>query len=273
MKIDLERVYKDYPKDFRTHLNYVSCLNMLSKGLKVKCNLKIKRKIPRTKILEKKIGLIKLTLKSLEGEYKIIQKNPDYAELCVSWVSVKSYYLLFNLFLIIEFLVSGNESCFDLSHRKLLDNIKKLIGDGVLVFNKDFFNKIYPVKKVLGYKFKSGANLKIINVDYEKRFHQILKKLVRYKLEEFQRQEKIKDFKKKRNRKKKDEFLSCSTINILEFFYWYRIKANYRDLEFLGKKVSENDFKDFYLNYFNLTLLLCKCILDLIEPLLKKRLK
>ncbi len=51
----------------------------------------------------------------------------------------------------------------------------------------------------------------------------------------------------------KKEFLENNTVSIYEFFYWYRIKSNYRDLEFLDKDIDDRQFRDFYKNYFELT--------------------
>lgn len=104
MKINWKKIESEYelqnPPDFITHLNYVSCLNALSQGISISCSLSIKNKIYESKLLKKKTNLIKLTLKSINGEYKAIRESPDFAELCVSWISVKAYYLIFNLLLI-----------------------------------------------------------------------------------------------------------------------------------------------------------------------------
>ena len=119
---------------------------------------------------------------------------------------------------------------------------------------------------------KSGANIKIIDIDMEERVAQILKKLVRYKLEDIQREEKIKNFRSKKNRKIRDDFLTKNTVNIFEFFYWYRIKANYRDLEFLNKDISSKQFEEFYRNYFELTLYFFEALKKIINDLSKIRL-
>lgn len=276
MKINWQKIESEYetqnPPDFITHLNYVSCLNTLSRGISITCNLSIKTKINESKLLKKKINLIKLTLKSINGEYKMIQQSPDFAELCVSWISVKAYYLVFNLSLILEYLLSDQESALNFSHKKLLRKFKERIGRKELFFNKKIFNANFQCLKIIKLRVKSGANIKIIGFNLKDRIVQIFRKLVFYKLEDFQREERIKNFRSEKNRLKKKEFLENNIVNLYEFFYWYRIKANYRDLEFLNKDISSYKFSEFYQNYFELTITFFNAFKNLINELAKIRL-
>ena len=274
MILEWDEVLTKYqtPPDFLTHLNYASCLNRFSKGLKLQCNKKIKKKIYKSKILAKKINLINLTLKSINGEYQAILKSPEYAELCVSWISVKAYYLIFNLCLILDYLITGQEHSFSLTHTKLLFKFKDYIKRNEIIFNKKVFNLNLSCLNRMNYKVKRVSNIKTMNVNFAKRFMQIFKKLVDYKLEHFQIQEGIKNFRSLKNRQKKTSFLTNNTVNICEFFYWYRIKANYRDLEFLNRNITSNQFKDFYINYFELTINFYNAIKDALNDLAKIRL-
>jgi len=277
MKIDWKKIESEYetqnPPDFITHLNYVSCLNILSRDITASCNLSIKNKINESKLLLKKINLIKLTVKSINGEYKMIQQNPDFAELCVSWISVKAYYLIFNLSLILEYLLSGQEFALSFSHKKLLRKFKQRIGRKEIFFSKKIFNINFQCSKIMDLQVKSGANIKIIGFNLKERIIQIFRKLVFYKLEDFQREEGIKNFRSKKNRQKKKEFLENNTVNIYEFFYWYRIKANYRDLEFLNRDISNYKFSEYYRNYFELTFTFFNVFKKLINDLTKIRLE
>lgn len=171
-----------------------------------------------------------------------------------------------------KYLLTGSDSSFNSSHGGILKDLKVFVRKKDLYFSNDFFNKIYSAADIYSFKFESGYNVKLVNVDLETRFHEVLRKLLTYKLEEFQRKEKIKNFRKKTAREARDDFLKKSDTNICEFFYWYRIKANYRDLEFLDKDISSEQFSDFYENYFNLTTNFCKALKVLIRVLAKKRL-
>ncbi len=272
IKVYNEKFAKENPPDFTTHLNYVGFLNEISKDLTISCKRTIEKQVSDNPILGKKLNLIKLTLKGIEAEYKIILKNPEYAIVCVSWISVKSYYLLYNLCLILKYLMTGMKSSFNSSHISTLEDFKGYIVRGELEFNKVEFNKRYSCGEMLNWKSKSGSNIKFVNVDKGERFLQIIKKLANYSLEEFKRSKNIKSFRSKKNKEILNGFLNNKQISICEFFYWYRIKANYRDLEYLNKDISDDKFKDFYFFYYELTLSFYKALKKLINEISEIRL-
>ena len=267
-----DRYRETHPPDFMTHFNYADCLNTISDGLNVEYKLGIKNSIKESKILDKKIKLINLIKRSLDEESKTIKTNPNFTEVCVPWIAVKAYYLLFNLFLISEYLISGQESFFNSSHEGLLKTLKDHIERKEIVFGKAVFNTNFRCSKVINAKVQSGANLRIINVDLTERLIQILKKLIYYKLEDFQRRKKIKNFRSKKDRQEKNIFLAKQTVNLCEVFYWYRIKSNYRDLEFLDKDISDEQFSGFYTNYLNTVNNFYNAFKRLINTLAKTRL-
>lgn len=106
------------PPDFITHWNYLRCLNHYARNLAIQCNKHITRRISKSPVLDKKVKLIRLTVQSLAGEKKIIDTNQDFAELCVPWISVKSYYILFNQLLILEYLMTGDSGVLFSSHKQ-----------------------------------------------------------------------------------------------------------------------------------------------------------
>lgn len=276
MQINWKKIQSEYelenPPDFITHLNYVSSLSALSRNLTATCNLSIKNKIQECKLLNKKINLINLTKKNIKGEYEIIRKNPEFAELCVSWISVKAYYLIFNSLLILEHLLTGTESSLKFTHKEAIRRFKEDINRKDISFNKKIFNKNFDCLDVMKVKIKPGSNIKIFGIGSTERISQILKKLVDYKLEDFRRTENVKDFRLKKNQQKKKDFLTNNSVNLWEFFYWYRIKANYRDLEFLDKDISSSKFCDFYNNYSELTWNFFGSLKNIINDLSKIRL-
>jgi len=260
------------PPDFLTHLNYTRALNNLSKNLILTSNLQIKKKISEHPSLVKKLNLIKLTLKSIDGEYRTILKNPDFAELCVSWISVKSYYLIFNLLLILDYLITGQESSFNLSHEGVIKRFKEYLTKNCLSFDKKIFNTNFPCSKIIKLKVQPGANIKVMNFSLKERVVQILKKIIDYKLEEFKIKKGIKNFRYRKDREKREGFLNNNTVNLFEFFYCYRIKANYRDLEFLNKDISPSQFKEFYENYWGLAKNFINAFVPILNKLAKIRL-
>jgi len=273
IKIRDEEYERGHPPDFMTHFNYVECLKTISDGLNVECKLDIQNKIQNENhTLKKKINLIKLIKRNLDEEYKIIKQNPAFAEICVPWIAVKSYYLIFNLLVVLEYLISTQESSFNSTHDGLLKKLKNRLEKREMVFNKKIFNINFQCSRMVNLKVKSGSNLKIVGVNLEERVLQVIKKLISYKIEDFQRKEKFKNFRPKRAREKRKEFLEKNSVNMCEFFYWYRIKSNYRDLEFLDKDIDDRQFRDFYKNYFELTNSFYEALKKMINSLSKTRL-
>jgi len=273
IKIRDEEYERGHPPDFMTHFNYVECLKTISNGLSVECKLDIKNKIQNGNTnLKKKVNLIKLIKRNLDEEYKTIKQNPAFAEVCVPWIAVKSYYLMFNLLVVLEYLISAQESSFNVSHDGLLKKFKSRLENQEIVFNKKVFNTNFQCSKIINLKVKSGSNLKIVGVDLKERVLQVFKKLISYKIEDFQRKEKFKNFRSKKAREARKKFLEDSSVNMCEFFYWYRIKSNYRDLEFLDKDIDNRQFTDFYKNYFELTLSFYELLKKMINTLSKTRL-
>jgi len=86
--VDWDKLQIEYvsfnPPDFLTHLNYVSCMHLLANSIRLECTINISNNLVISNKLSKKINLMKLTLESIQGEYKMIKKSPDYAELCVA---------------------------------------------------------------------------------------------------------------------------------------------------------------------------------------------
>lgn len=236
--------------DFITHANYLDFLKRTSENIKLVIHSDINKRIKEDKKLSQKVFLINLTVDNLREEFKNTSKYQEYAVVCVSWIPVKSYYVIFNLLIILEYLITGHSSYLSITHNGALNFLKKLISDGSLKFEPQEFNNVHSVREIEGWKIPRYENIKKINADPRIRYKQVIKKLSGYQKEEYKRRNKI-------NRlvgKELQKFKKASSTNLCEFFYWYRIKANYRDMEFIDKGVPAREFKEFYENYFYLTL-------------------
>ena len=211
------------------------------------CNNSIKSKIPISDIALKKVKLIKFTIGSMKSEYKIIiQQYPEYAAVCISWVPVKSYYVIFNLIILLEYLINGNEKRLTTAtHSNSLMVLKNLLEREGLNFNVPDFNEIKTVAEIERFKIPKFENLRS---GIEHRKEQILRKLADYAHDELKRKAKT-----KRMARADMETFRKSKLALFEFFYWYRIKVNYRDLEFISSEVTADEFRQFYEDYYLLT--------------------
>ncbi len=255
------------PPDFRTHLNYLSCIESLSNSLILTLGNKYQNRMNESKFLNKKLTLVRLTKEAIDGELNTIKGNNEYAELCVSWISVKSYYLFFNLVQILSYLMDGNELCLKQTHNENRKWLKNAILKNEIIFDSGVFNKILSSSKVTARKFCAGENLKKSNVDIVPRIIQVLKKMVDYQIQQLVFEKKIKNFRSNESKRIKSDFLEKETVCLCEFFYWYRIKANYRDLEFLNHEIPASSYVEYYDKYYKLTMNFYSALIDKINYL------
>ena len=260
------------PPDFKTHLNYVLSMKEFSDGLKLKLNSNIHYQAKFKKAsLSKKLNFIKMIKENLDDEHKKSMEETEFAKICSMWIPVKSYYLIFNQLLVLCSIFNNNEENINYSHTKSIVNFMKMIKEGKISFNKDNFNIVCPFIEAISFKTKRGDNFKK-DLEEELRIKGILKKLCSYKFESYRRDEKIKEFRTKKDKEKKKLFFENNEISLFEFFYWYRIKTNYRDLSFLDQEVYSGEIAQFYENYYLLTMNFYIALKDLINDISKKRL-
>lgn len=233
---------------FVTHRNYLNFLNCYSQNLELDCKRKFQSKMSLDKKANQKVSLYKLTLKNIEEEKKNIEKYPEYSIVCCSWVPVKAYYLLLNLLVLLEYLINADSSFFVLSHNRLHVNLINLLEEGALVFNHKYFNKTPTIKKEKCWKIKPYSNVRK-NITDEERYKQVIRLINKYKKEFYKDKNNIKSLKGKRKIK-----FEKNKSNLCEAFYWYRLKANYRDMEFVEQEVDIDDFCKFYDDYYQLSI-------------------
>lgn len=234
---------------FLTHANYVDYMCSESENLSLKIINHLTGSIKaENELLSKKVRLSILTMDNLSAEMDVINDNIDYATVCSSWIPVKSYYIFFNLVTILQYLVKCDNSILtSTTHRGLMRWVKIIIENGELQFSNNTFNKVYNTSEINQWRFRSGNNLATIY--HQDRDKQLIKKLHEYAKDEFKRSNK----KKSLRGTLKTQFERQTKVSLCDFFYWYRIKVNYRDLEFLDSTIDDLQFYLFYQHYFKCT--------------------
>lgn len=235
--------------DFLTHSNYLEFLRNLSNDLSCSSTITPPQNIPTSNLLIKKNKLISLTFDNLVAEMNSIDHFHDYSSICVSWIPVKAYYLIFNELLLLEYLLNGSTEWLTKGHSGLLDKFKEQIGNGQIEFSAHEFNKRFIPSAIEAWSIPVGANV-ARGTTSEIRQQEIIRILYRYSREEFRR---VRNIKAIRGRNKQ-KFLSSTKISLFDFFYLYRIKANYRDMQFIDMDVPEHSFYNFYRDYFFMTM-------------------
>lgn len=254
--------------DFVTHLNYVECLRDCSSGLSIASSFASLPQIGESRVLGKKVKLIELTYQNLQEEWKNIYRFSDYSVICVSWIPVKSYYLVFNFLILLEYLLDGSERWLTETHNKILQKFSNMVKDGTVSFSDTDFNTTFRPRDILSWRIPVGQNLAMSSPDLETRKKQILRILLRYQTEEHKRMRGI----RRLAGQKRTDFLNSTEIGFFDFFYLYRIKANYRDMEFIDTNVPVSSFYNFYKGYFELTLNFYQAFKGLINDLSVQRL-
>jgi len=250
---------------FDTHYNYSDCLEHLTNGVSINI-LKNLNKV-HLPDLDSKKNLIELTLKSLKDEHDIVQQDKDYSYASTSWLPVKTYYLLFNLMLTIEYILQVQKSVFNCSHVKCVEEFTRKLESGEIEFSEPLLNKVFD-QYILKEKEISGANLSK-RIDIERRYKMAIKKVAKYKLEEWKRKEKV-NIKYKNGRAKRDKYLENFKISVFEFPYYMRIRSNYRDFAFI-EGVSSLDTALYFNSYYNFALNFYYALDGLKQSLLKAR--
>lgn len=176
--------YQRYAQDYRTHYIYIKCLSKLIDDSVLFS--KLKSNDGGLPFLKKKENLIKLTKKSLKDEHKIVCMDNEYSYACTSWLPVKIYYLLFNQFLTIEYIIKGDEGIFSTSHINCIKNFTNKLENGEIEFSDSILNQVFD-RSILNYRSGiAGANLSL-NTDLDIIYKLIMKKVANYKLENWRR--------------------------------------------------------------------------------------
>jgi len=255
--------------EFVTHSNYVHAMKEMSDNISLTITNITANNLQEPVILRKKLNLIKLTLDNIIEEKRNIDILHDYSLICVSWIPVKSYYLLFNLLIILEFFINDSPDWFDSRHIELCNKFRNQLHDGTISFNNPELNLCFTANTILSWQIPRSENLRGGSHNPEIRKQQIIKKIYEYKKEDYKRNNKI----KKLGGKKLVDFKNRTQICLFDFFYWYRIKANYRDMEFIDNGVPIEEFYQFYTDYFNLTINYYQALKTLLNQLSVQKLR
>ena len=233
-----------YP-EFTTHNNYIAYLRNISKNLEINLVRKPTGSFTLNGTAQKKLRLIEMTAKSIVAEAKMVRAEPDFSVVAISWMPVKAYYLFFNFLVFLEYLYLSDSSFLSTTHARSLSKLRDLVESGHIVFSAPEFNMVKSGKEIGTFKVPKSENLKATSPF---RKEQIFKKMADYCKDELRRKNKV-------TRLSKKHLTTYGTYKfaLIDLLYWYRIKVNYRDLEFLSSGIPSSDFKSMYTNYFHLT--------------------
>ncbi|MCH7691543.1 MAG: hypothetical protein IIA17_10945 [candidate division Zixibacteria bacterium] len=202
-------------------------------------------------LLDQKQNLIDLTKRSLADEYEIAAIDHDYSYASTSWLPIKSYYLIFNVLLTIEYIFRLRKNVFKYSHAACVDAFTKKLEQNLISFSEPILNQVFD-KTLLTLKTDSGANLSS-KTNLPDMFEMVIRKIAKYKDEDWKSKNKI-DLRKSAHREKHQKYLNSSfRVSIFDFAYFMRIRANYRDFAFI-EGISSSETFEYFGKYYGFTL-------------------
>ena len=271
LKTSLIEDEEDFFPEFQTHLGYVNFLAKETNNLKITSDFSLsKKRSTFSKEYKNKIKLIECFKESLDSEYKSILDCKDFAEFNNTWISTKSYYLLFHMWCVVHSLILDEIKLLQSEHRQIKNFVKGKIESKNIIFDKESFNQLYAFSEMEAKKNVSGRNLSSSCSD-EENINFILRKIANYKINFFKWHKGIKNFRKKKDQEARDKFMNSEKIALIEFFYMYRIKTDYRDVNFLEKCKDSDAHKEYYENYYKLTCNFFEALKVLINNLSQQR--
>jgi hypothetical protein len=218
---------------FTTHNNYVRCLSKHVNGLTISTPLNPSQSLPISK-LAKFSKLSEMTHESIRNEVAACFDVLEYTQVVAPWMPVKCYYRLYYLEAMMLYLLNGSEvGFFNGGHSGVRKSIKSLIENGDLVFSSSAFSQRETIGDALNHTIISGSNLSPTFFETEECTKSLRKKIAQYAEHDFKEKERIKNYLSRSNRDKRDIFYANKSVNITDFFYWMRIKANYKDTDYL----------------------------------------
>src|ERR1700674_4423599 len=167
--------------DYTTHYTYVSRLNRLSRALVVTCTLTPKLRKSELQKAAGKLNLVELTWQSIKDELNIVDADEEYSTASVLWLPVKTYYLLYHVLSIIDFMMSGDLRSLTIKHGDFTDTFARRIQNRELILSEPRFNQVFD-QNIFGFKEVSGEHLRNDASD-ELIYTLVMKQIATYKLE------------------------------------------------------------------------------------------
>ncbi|OGY59297.1 MAG: hypothetical protein A3I31_02160 [Candidatus Colwellbacteria bacterium RIFCSPLOWO2_02_FULL_44_20b] len=253
MALSIRATPLDFAKaSFRTHLNYIKCLEKLfaSSTLSVsRTGIFTKRNVEITRFRK----LYKVTLKSIKKDIELAREDSAFAVIAAPWFPVKCYYALYYLESILTHLLDGSVQGFGKGgHAGIRKKIYSLVDMGFIVFSVAELNRVYELTQIRALPaINVGQNARS---DYWQKtdcINSVAKKLMDYKLHDVKIGRKW-NLRTKKHRDEQKSFVGVERLMIADFFFWYRIKANYRDLDYIDFEngITETEVLE-YLETYN----------------------
>ncbi|HSW75013.1 MAG TPA: hypothetical protein VLG16_04030, partial [Candidatus Saccharimonadales bacterium] len=187
--------------------------------------------------------LAALTEKSIRGEIDSCKAEPDYVQIVAPWFAVKCYYRTYYLESILIHLASGANNVFkNNGHSYVRKIIRTYCKNGYYVSKMKHAEDVVATQDALVHKITAGRNLKQDYYLSDDCVKSVRHKLAEYSVDHWKKNSPHKNFRSATAKADLKKYLAGSEICLFDFFYQMRVKANYRDTDFLDfDKISSAD--------------------------------
>jgi hypothetical protein len=237
---------------FRTHLNYIKCIEKLlfSSNLTAQKHGTPTKRKTEIKRFQK---LYNVTLKSIKKDVELAKEDPEFAVIIAPWFPVKCYYAIYYLESVLLHLIDGCTYGFSKGgHTGVKKKIYSLMNSNIS-FNQTDLDTVYNLTRVQSMSsINIGRNARNDYWQKQECIQSVAKILMRYKLHDAKTGRKW-NLHTKKHQTEKQQFISTERLALIDFFYWYRIKANYRDLDYIDFEngITANEVLEYVETYYS----------------------
>lgn len=221
---------------FRTHWNYIKCLNSILTNLQITINVSADNQLD-SQITNKFQRLSQITKLSIQSDLSACRQEVAYASVVAPWIPVKCYYRLYYLETIFLYYLSGDQCGFrNGGHTRVRASFLNNIEQGnfnLLNSSSPILSEISVWETASSFRTFSRINISGVYYMYPDCHKSIRKKMAEYIKIDWMQKNNLQNFRTALARQKRDTQLKPKKFLLTDYFYWMRIKANYRDVDFL----------------------------------------
>ncbi|MEO8582109.1 MAG: hypothetical protein ABI425_06080 [Patescibacteria group bacterium] len=261
---------------FRTHWNYIKCLNNLFTDFQISVNIATTSHLDPA-ITRRFERLSQITQLSIQAELNACDQEVAYASVIAPWIPVKCYYRLYYLESIFLYYLADNHSGFSNGgHTGVRRSLLSKVEGGNIGFSNSssvILSEVSIWESASIFTTSSGSNISGNYYMYPDCHRSLRKKMSEYIKVDWMQKNKIKDFRKNAAKALRDSHLKPKKFLITDYFYWMRIKANYRDVDFLDFEhdVSAIDSHEYIKEYVETTEKYASALLEAISDIKVQR--
>lgn len=220
--------------NFKTHMNYAKCIKVELSGVSIAPLISMSAVVSMGDI-RRFAKLAKLTNSSLKADIQGARSEHEYAHVVAPWFAVKCYYRVYYLESILINVYSGSGRPFgNGGHIFVRNEMQKYCRSGSVTSSQGRLETVESCSAAMKHRIPSGSNIASKFYLTQDCARSIRRKLASYATDNWKRNhKKYKAFRTKEARADLQNYINGKSVSLLDYFYYMRVKANYRDADFL----------------------------------------